>query len=464
MGGVFSSGEEAPVAPKTGPGLAVGLGAKEVAAVKDLFETWRAEGKGAITLAVLRAHVHIVHLPECLHEQGCVETEASFIKTVGILCKPAQPRILLELLFNFALTRSKALGDKSLLKVLFGMVLGIAQSANQDLEGSDVVATDRLAQFVRLRAQTGANGDEFDLTSFVCFVNDWSPNLVKSVVSFANNLFLPFDKLSTFVPFAPPTLGDGGSGLVKPRDLVALSLYCTQMQGRLRRLYSSNIDGFSFHHVTLSLAGYDGPTLLLVRARLPKTASERQKDDGVVFGAFASERWREERKFYGASGSFLFALAPELRVMPVRGSELNVQWLNTKAHNPKTHGLAMGGSGDFRFRRFFLPASLDECFVGSRCETFYPGALAPRWALRQSGAGSEADCVDLDAIEIWAVGGDEKIASALAARNVQRGLNEDTLQKARKVDKAAFFGSKFDREMFLGKTFAHQSESEGRDN
>jgi hypothetical protein len=88
------------------------------------------------------------------------------------------------------------------------------------------------------------------------------------------------------------------------------------------------------------------------------------------------------------------------------------------------------------------------------CESFESCvALSRQYALK----------IDIDAIEIWAVGGDQQIASALQARGKQRALNEDTLQKARSVDRAAFFNSTFDQEMFLGKTMAHKSEMQNRD-
>jgi len=395
----------------------------------------------------------------------------------------------LETLYNFAQSRSQAI-DEPLLRVLFEMVHDITLWGIEPPvpSASGKLIARKMAQFALLRAQfstkagsssTDGEAPSFDLTAFVLYANEWLPSLSKSVVSFAIDLFLPFDyyKSSNFVPFVAPTLGDGGSAIVKPQDIVPLALYCTLMQGRLRRLYSSNLDGNSFSAISQSVVGWAGPTLILVRPRLPKAATttetKQREEAGVIFGGVATERWHEDRKYFGSSSSFLFTLSPELRLLPVRGSDTNYQWLNTRAHNPRTHGLAMGGSSDFRNPRLFLPSSLDECFVGNNCSTFQPGALAPSWALRSSGNGGggggravsdTADSVNIDCIEIWAIGGDKAISDAQTARGVTRELNEDTLQKARKVDRAAFFGSKFDREMFLGKTFAHQSESDGREN
>ena len=473
---MLGGGADAAVAAVPAVQASSTLSVKEAAAARHLYETWKAEGQGAVTLAVLKSRIQVVHLAECLLESGSLASESAFVATVGALCRPSVPRVLFETLFQFAAIRSsQALVDVSLLVVLLSMVVDMAAVADEK-EGDDNCAARRMAAFALLRAQrpaSAAGSADFDLTALVMFVNEWAPSLARCVSSYCISLFLPFEKgPSTFVPFVAPSLGDGGSCIVSPRELIPLGLYSSQIQGRLRRLYSSNVDGNSFQHILLALTGYNGPTLLLIRPRLPRTATDWQRaQPPVVFGAFSQERWREERRWYGSSSSFLFSLSPELKLYPARGSETNYQWLNTRAHSPKQHGLALGGSTDLKTKRLFLPSSLDECFVGASDQTYWPGALVPAWALRSgagSGAasgvgGSESDCVDIDAIEVWAVGGDKQIADALSARGKQRELNADTLQKARQVDRAAFFGSAFDREMFLGKTFSHQKEAADRD-
>ena len=450
------------------------LTAKELGAVKHLFQSWQAEGNGEITLDILRQRLPAVtHFPEMLKEQGHVSSEGAFLSLAAALCKPSTPRHLMETLFHMAEQFARSAGE-DLLQVLMQFVLEMVLSLSEEKGGDDAGSRGvilRMSQFALGKAQRPlktaggdpvrlGGGSPFDLTAFVLFANEWAPSLLKAVQTFALNLFLPFDKFSGFVPFQPPTLADGGSSIIKPRDLVSLSLYSNLLQGRLRRLYSSSHDGYSFQHILSAITGYDGPTLLLIRPRPPKTAVRPLGVESVVFGALAADRWKEERKFFGGSSTFLFTLTPELRILGPRvGGESNFQWLSTKTSNPKTHGLAMGGTADLRGKRIFLPSSLDEGWAGSSCGTFQSGTLVPSWARRNS----DDDVFDIDSIEIWAVGGDHQIASALQARGKQRALNEDTMQKARSVDRAAFFNSTFDQEMFLGKTMAHKSEMQNRD-
>lgn len=47
---------------------------------------------------------------------------------------------------------------------------------------------------------------------------------------------------------------------------------------------------------------------------------------------------------------------------------------------------------------------------------------------------------DIDTIEIWAIGGASAIKEGMKARTENRSLANDTKEKARKVDKAAFLG------------------------
>ena len=450
------------------------LTAKELGAVKHLFQTWQAEGHGEVTLDTLRQRLPAVsHFPEMLKEQGHVSSEGAFCSLAAALCKPETPRHLMETLYHMAELFARSTGE-DLLRVMMRMILDMVLALSEEKGGDDAGSRGlilRMSQFALKKAQrplktgggdaaSSGGGPLFDLTAFVLFANEWAPSLLKAVQTFALNLFLPFDKSPAFVSFQPPTLADGGSSIVKPRDLVSLSLYSNLLQGRLRRLYSSSHDGYSFQHILSAITGYDGPTLLLIRPRPPKNAVRPLGVDSVVFGALAADRWKEDRKFFGGSSTFLFTLTPELRILGPRvGGELNFQWLSTKTSNPKTHGLAMGGTADLRGKRIFLPSSLDEGWAGSSCGTFQSGTLVPSWALRNS----DDDVFDIDAIEIWAVGGDQQIAAALQARGKQRALNEDTLQKARSVDRAAFFNSTFDQEMFLGKTMAHKSEMQNRD-
>jgi hypothetical protein len=113
----------------------------------------------------------------------------------------------------------------------------------------------------------------------------------------------------------------------------------------------------------------------------------------------------------------------------------NFQYVNLKGYS-LPHGLGMGGTLDSF--RFFLSESL-ECsnnMARSACLTFEPGELCP-----SSDRRFEVDC-----LEVWGIGGDATVTDALEARSAQRTITQETLQRARKVDKAQFANNEFDRE------------------
>ena len=55
--------------------------------------------------------------------------------------------------------------------------------------------------------------------------------------------------------------------------------------------------------------------------------------------------------------------------------------------------------------------------------------------------------------------GEDALAAALEAQSKDREIKAAAINKARKVDKAQFLGSDFDREFLLGKTFSGGSKA-----
>ena len=68
---------------------------------------------------------------------------------------------------------------------------------------------------------------------------------------------------------------------------------------------------------------------------------------------------------------------------------------------------------------------------------------------------------EIDALEVWGVGGELVVAEALGARNKQRELTAANIRKARKVDKAAFLDD-FRSGLIESKAFQHRDQMRGR--
>lgn len=439
------------------------LSAKEESNAHLLFDSWVKESTGAtISRDVLGKHIPSVVLVDCLVHQGIVASWESFFTFLEASCKPSSPRALLETLFQIA-TKQSANSNTTALNIFLTMIFDTAIPSPSGVQAADIESKlnessiHAIERFVL--SKTGVSTSEFDLTALYLFVTEYAPHVTNAFSLYCRRIFLTNTNTQNTAPsFIPPVLTNASS-IVQERDLAYLALYSSLLQGPMARLYSSSFDGYSFQHILQSILGYGGPTLILIKVRPPKVALAEHANQ-VIFGCLAHAPWKEDRKFFGSSQSFLFTLSPELKLFRAQGGELNYQWLNTKASNPKTHGLALGGDSDFRSSRIFIPSSLEGCVATPTCSTYQVGTLVPPWAQKTGGLPGE---FDIDVLEIWAVGGEAIICSAMVDRDKARGLAADTLQKARKCDKAAFFGSAFDQEMLLGKTMAHKKDMEMRD-
>lgn len=87
--------------------------------------------------------------------------------------------------------------------------------------------------------------------------------------------------------------------------------------------------------------------------------------------------------------------------------------------------------------------------------TFEPGRLIP-----SNNTGNSH--FEIDTLEVWGVGGEEIINRALRTQAEYRGVSQDIINKARKVDKAQFFNNSFDQEFLLSGTLQHREQGKGR--
>ncbi|KDO16462.1 hypothetical protein SPRG_17407 [Saprolegnia parasitica CBS 223.65] len=218
------------------------------------------------------------------------------------------------------------------------------------------------------------------------------------------------------------------SDILSRGELIALSGQSMQLQDTWDRLYTSTQDGLSFNRLCYHLLGYAGPTLIVCTAM-----------DGATFGAYCDTPWKDQSKFFGGPGCFLYRLCPNLLVCPSAGGT-NFMYFNTKGV-ALPRGLGLGGTTSKC--RLFFDEDLDDCYTALKCNTFAPGSLSLRSSFQ------------IQTLEIWGCGG-------AASRQAQKGYRADTadlINKARKVDKAQFVSNGFDREMFLGKTFGHGTDA-----
>mmetsp|Transcript_30861 Transcript_30861/g.64742 ORF Transcript_30861/g.64742 Transcript_30861/m.64742 type:complete len:644 (-) Transcript_30861:1119-3050(-) len=227
--------------------------------------------------------------------------------------------------------------------------------------------------------------------------------------------------------------------------------------GEFYRLYTSASDGLSFNRLQNALLGYGGPTLLIIQS------------GRSTFGAFTASPWKESKDFYGNHDCFLYKLLPETTAVyrPTGGTtKANSRFMycnsfaRSRGYDQQAHGIGFGGSTDRP--RLFLSESFDDCRAGSDDLTFEKGPLL---AGRQNGGGfsAAADAMfEIDNLEVWGVGGTEVVRESLEARSRSRDIRQANINKARKVDKAAFLDD-LRSGIIENKAFAHREQIQGRD-
>lgn len=137
----------------------------------------------------------------------------------------------------------------------------------------------------------------------------------------------------------------------------------------------------------------------------------------------------------------------------------------SRGYDQQAHGIGFGGG--VQEPRLFIAESFDDCVASDADLTFARGRLlgnANDALLGTSTFGENAagKYFDIDSLEVWGVGGTEVVMEALGARAKQRGIRQAAINKARKVDKAAFLED-FQSGLFDSKAFAHRGQVQGRD-
>ena len=140
-------------------------------------------------------------------------------------------------------------------------------------------------------------------------------------------------------------------------------------------------------------------------------------------------------------------------------------YARSKGYDKQAHGIGFGGT--VHEPRLFISESFDHCQAASADLTFERGDLLTRNNNNNNNNtdttnSSGGKMFDIDSLEVWGVGGTETVREALGARTRQRDIRQAAINKARKVDKAAFLED-FQSGLIDSKAFAHRAQIQGRD-
>jgi hypothetical protein len=262
--------------------------------------------------------------------------------------------------------------------------------------------------------------------------------------------------------------------LLSPPIFVFTSISTTKFGEKWYRLYAGAEDGWTFQKLEHAIMGYDGPTLLCIKA------SSKQQQETVTLGAYTAAKWeRNKRGFFGLPDCFLFQLVPTLRVlkslpkMGTRGghymyfhSTTNTHTVNPSKKDELAEGLGFGGT--VRHPRLFVDCHLEECRASSQDTSFEEGHIGVTPSadpfsstFSPSGGASTSSKLHIESLEVYAVGDYETIKKGFQAQNHYRDISDATLRNARTVDKAAFLGD-MRNGVVENKTFAHRGQVDCR--
>jgi hypothetical protein len=87
------------------------------------------------------------------------------------------------------------------------------------------------------------------------WTNEYAPHAHKVFVSYINSKCFSAVELIGHVPFRSPIL-EGGSSVINQSDIVPLALYDITLQGRWKKLYTTQADGLSFNRIAHHILGY----------------------------------------------------------------------------------------------------------------------------------------------------------------------------------------------------------------
>mmetsp|Transcript_1445 Transcript_1445/g.1719 ORF Transcript_1445/g.1719 Transcript_1445/m.1719 type:complete len:559 (-) Transcript_1445:46-1722(-) len=228
--------------------------------------------------------------------------------------------------------------------------------------------------------------------------------------------------------------------------LFSLACMSPKLTGKWNRIYSSEADGFSFNRLHVSLKGYSGPTIILIR----------DADGGGIFGAYTSSQWKDSTKFFGTNDCFLFTLHPTVKLIrPRKGPSIkdqqNYMYLNHSGfRNKQPRGMGFGGN--LSSFRLFITESFENCIANSWDSVFEPqNLLSQEWETK----------FDVRDLEVWAIGDDAVFVKAIEERAKQRDISEATTRNAALVDKKQFIDD-IQNSITGSKIFHHREEAQGR--
>jgi len=173
---------------------------------------------------------------------------------------------------------------------------------------------------------------------------------------------------------------NGHSAILSEEDIrfLCAAMPSKEFTTKWTLLFNSTKNGKSFNRFCFHVTGR-GPTVIILRDQ-----------NGHIFGAFASETWKDKHpKYYGTAHSFLYKLKPNRIIYKPTGFNDHYQYLN-QGTETLFNGIGMGGQTEF------FTWSIAEDFETGKCR----GNPSSTYGCPPI---SSVEDWNLDYVEVWEV-------------------------------------------------------------
>ena len=212
------------------------------------------------------------------------------------------------------------------------------------------------------------------------------------------------------------------------------------------KLYDCKINGYNLSNLVYSFLGFTGPIIILVQHH------DKASDNFITFGMFINKNFKEcFSNFCGDDLSHILILGDKLEVLKTVGDDHeHYCYISSKNQKFQKHepGIGMGYShGQIRF---WLDSNqlFSKSYFGKYDDVYEEGS--PFEEMEEK--------LEICNLEVFGFGDDDTLKDLIKKQERDQVI----INKMKKVDKSAFANNEFDREMFLGKTFAHRQAIDER--
>jgi hypothetical protein len=209
------------------------------------------------------------------------------------------------------------------------------------------------------------------------------------------------------------------------------------------KLFDSKKDGLSIPNSIYSFMGFTNPITIFLHHW------EKEENREYIIGAFISGKLRESsEKFSGDENSFIFSLLPKFEIYHFKDNPDKIAYFLTKClpNLTKNPGIGLGEyvKDNEEFHRLWIDAK----------DTSHKSYFLKFDRVFQDGSpfNETQKFLNIFAIEIFGFGTEDDVN----ALRKKQGKDKIYFEKMKKVDKKWLADADFDKQVFLGDTFAHQ--------